>query len=730
MRSTIIGNQNLSFYLLLGLVVSLPLLEAPKNIFLVLFVVNSAVVIATRISNIPRTNFVTGIPFLLLALSGMVSVWTSLNPLALDPFQWALYPLSGFLVVSLGLTEDRIRILITAMLIGCIVAMLESKFWQYEGIELRSVGYKTHSILFVIVSGVAAIFSLQDKTSSLFEYGLATITLIFLMFAVTSSNTGVGPLGLSILALFLIWSGVGRGIIRFRNFVVISVCFIFIVAVLVEDASLNQGLVTNFYQSIDSEIAKSKNLLESALVSVSGNRFWFGYGVGQFAFAVSADNLESLWISSQNAGPLPQEFVSSNHGHGIFSTLIVERGVVGTIFFATGILTYSLLLLNRVLTKEGQNLHYLFLGFATVLIQLMLGMVQTTFHLEHGLLGFLMMALAFGRNQTDLISREKHTKPSLKIFAFGNENVPSTRFRVMQYLEIINSHFDCKLVHGKPTLSDLIGRPGEIVWIQKQLVSSNLLVISRFFTKGKLVYDFDDAIWEPSASLWTGWTKMRTQVRFKAITMLADQIQTSSVYLSKFVPRKKTIVIPVSVPETQVDSREMVAINTELVFGWSGKVSSAYQLRDVLDRLPKKLFDEFRLIILSGEDPRLDLAYEYWPYSQSNEIEFYQTVDVGIVPSTARPFDLGKTPVKALQHFAYGKTVIANPRGAGAEFITKECAIVVENGDWERAFHLVISGVTNLKELSQRALVVQRSQYSRDMTCGRLIQALQDVTNN
>ena len=133
---------------------------------------------------------------------------------------------------------------------------------------------------------------------------------------------------------------------------------------------------------------------------------------------------------------------------------------------------------------------------------------------------------------------------------------------------------------------------------------------------------------------------------------------------------------------------------------------------------------------MSGEDPRLDLRYEYLPFSQSNEIEFYQTVNVGIVPSTDRAFDLGKTPVKALQHFAYGKTVIANPRGAGAEFITKECAIVVENDDWERAFDLVVSGVINLKELSRRAFFVQRCHYSRDITCGRLIEALKGVANN
>ena len=281
----------------------------------------------------------------------------------------------------------------------------------------------------------------------------------------------------------------------------------------------------------------------------------------------------------------------------------------------------------------------------------------------------------------------------------------------------------CEIHYRKPRLRELVNGPNEIVLIQKRLISSSQLLLTKLLKRGPWVYDFDDAIWLPSEGSWSLWTKLRTRLRFNLIVAFSDQIHASSEYLGSFVPQAKLQVVPVSVPNASFVSREDVS-SSSIIFGWSGKAASAYQLRNLVSSVGYQVFEDLQLIVLSGEDPNLPIKYEYWPYNSQNEELFYQAVDVGIVPSTSNLFDLGKTPVKALQHFSYGKTVISSPKGAATEFITPQTAILVSGSDWESAFKAIQSGAINLEELARSAFLLQRSRYSAEVTGGRIVEIL------
>ena len=732
------GDRRLSFFLLSITVFSMPLFEALKNICLVLFVINCAIgLLRSRQRKTTRRELM--LPFLLFGLSAIFSGFLSNSWLSLSAINWLLYPLVGYLIAALGLPDSDKRFLLICALMGAVVAIFETSFWNFDGSgELRSVGYRTHSAIYLLLMSTIAVFFLGHRSSAIIEKLLALIFLFSAAIFIWVGGTAIGMMGISVVAIL---SSVYFYVLK-KKFG-LSQIFIWVMCLLAVDAYLSGrilgiggGSLTDFQIAAEQEFQKTKAMLDVA-TSVEGlQQSLFGFGISEFSVAVADFDWTEIAGSQGVNSALLEKLKMMNHGHSTFNTVLAERGLVGSVLFWSGATVYLFYFCNGAYTNASNKIEAaeIFAGGAyAITILLVIGLIQTTFHLEHGLLGFILMGLWYGDGDDRVGSRgslESRSEVKLKIFTFGNERVPSTRFRVMQYLDQLSEHFDCRCSSDKPRINDLIAQPNEIIFIQKRLISASTLLFARLFNRGKWVYDFDDAIWESAEETWSSFTRQRVRIRFKIMMACVDQVFVSSTYLARRVPPAKARLIPVSV-ESKVLTADKSACSTQpLVLGWSGKPSSAYQIREFVERVPKRIFEQVRLLVLSGHDPELNIQYSFMPFSPANEDAFYRLVDVGIVPSTARLFDLGKTPVKALQHFSYGKTVISNPRGAGAEFITDDTAVIVNEDDWEAALHSVIADRVNLKKLSSNALRTQRLRYSRELTVGRLIESLHALSGS
>jgi hypothetical protein len=291
-------------------------------------------------------------------------------------------------------------------------------------------------------------------------------------------------------------------------------------------------------------------------------------------------------------------------------------------------------------------------------------------------------------------------------------------------------NFDVTMTSEKVKISNLIGLPNEICFIQKQLPAIHKILIALCFRKARWVFDYDDAIWEPVDKRWSNYTKFRQWARFNLITLCADRVFVSSVYLARFSRCSKTSVVPVATSINSEFSKKGSKFQEKwdkpLLFGWAGKASSAYQLNVLKRHLSSALFNENNFIVLSGEPPDLGFNYRFLPFTEKNEKLFFELVHIGIVPSTKSLFDAGKTPVKALQHFSYGATVLSNPHGAGAEFITTETAFIYEN-DFEKQVELIQANMNLAKEKAIKGYVLHSQMYCSNAVGGMLVQGLKSI---
>ena len=722
-----LGNYKFSYYCLLGLVLSLPLFEAPKNIFLVLFVINGAFMLFSKKNREHSLSRLTQLSFVCFVLSAVIAGWNTDAFGSLGALHWVLYPLAGLSLLTLSLSESQLRAVLLIALVGVIISILETSFWSTGSAELRSVGYRTQSSIYVAFTALITVFFLVDRSSSLAEQTISLLAVMLIVLFLVEAKTAIGWLSVSFVLTIATVLLIKKAEISLKSSIVFLLTSLAVSMFFIDVTEVSGiDLISRFELMVERELMKSLGLWETAFLAIQNQEKWFGYGLGQFGYAVSEQGLGEL-AALRNIDP--SSLIYANHGHGAFTTILVERGLVGATFFILGIGSYLIQCYRMRRDDNEMALKYIDFGILGCAYLVFVGLVQTTFHLEHGLLGFLIIGISLSLESRPVFSRDeqsKRSRPSLKIFAFGGSQVPSTRFRVMQYLPTLSEYFECEVIHRKPRFYELVNSPNQIVVLQKRLLSCSKLLCAKFLARGSWVYDFDDAVWVPSEGSWSVWTKLRVRLRLFVMFRCVEKIHVSSEFLAQFVPARKRQIVPVSVPnvvrETSLSER-----CSGIVFGWSGKPSSAYQIKSFVQHIPHNLFDDIRLIVLSGSDPELNVNYEYWEFSPENEKKFYEAVDVGIVPSTDSLFDRGKTPVKALQHFSHSKTVISNPVGAASEFITRDTAIIVEGQEWEKALKSIVDGMVDLKDLSGQAVSTQRARYSQEVTSGRLIELFNDL---
>ena len=131
---------------------------------------------------------------------------------------------------------------------------------------------------------------------------------------------------------------------------------------------------------------------------------WFGAGYRQFGKATSVEVVaEELKKEGRSYEDERSRFYHVNHGHNVWTQVLVERGLVGialllAFFLATAIrIGRNLLALYR---KEERGLESVRLVFISAGVWTMLfvgGIGNTTFHVEHGMAGLLLLVWSLAR---------------------------------------------------------------------------------------------------------------------------------------------------------------------------------------------------------------------------------------------------------------------------------------------------------------------------------------------
>ena len=219
----------------------------------------------------------------------------------------------------------------------------------------------------------------------------------------------------------------------------------------------------------------------------------------------------------------------------------------------------------------------------------------------------------------------------------------------------------------------------DLVWLYREAIPLGPPIVESMIARRgiPIVYDFDDAIFLPSVSEANkAISFLKKPERVATILRQSRRVVVGNEFLAAYARQfnDAVTVIPTAVDTDRFTPRTDVAGNPdrELVVGWIGSPTTfpylealAGVLRDVAAAHPFTL-----KVSGAGRPVRFDgLKVDEVPWSLANEVNLFNTLDVGVYPLTDDQWSKGKCGFKAIQCMACGVPVVAAAVGVNREII-------------------------------------------------------------
>ena len=292
----------------------------------------------------------------------------------------------------------------------------------------------------------------------------------------------------------------------------------------------------------------------------------------------------------------------------------------------------------------------------------------------------------------------------MKIVFFGNASnrIAAIRYRIGTFARMLEAeghtcviclpmsmaeeerYFDRSGMAGKLwLLLKVLGRrlaqlrhvPGaDVVYFRGPLFPYGPPVLERMcrWLNRRLVFDIDDAIWEPPAHVDSfflrlvdyGWTRKMAALCTHGVV----GNETLKAYVEPLNPN--VTVIPTCI-DMDLHREKEYTKGRSTVLGWTGLKDNLGYLRPI-EPVLQALAGEHPLLlhVATGKEYRLEgvtVVNERWILGR--EIPYLRYADIGLMPLHDTPRARGKCAFKALQYMAVGTPVVLSPVGMNAEVV-------------------------------------------------------------
>lgn len=259
---------------------------------------------------------------------------------------------------------------------------------------------------------------------------------------------------------------------------------------------------------------------------------------------------------------------------------------------------------------------------------------------------------------------------------------------------------------------------GDVLWLSRSLCP-RFPTLERFLAK-PLVLDVDDAVWcvQPFGAKVMSITAKRSDIVLAGNTYIAN-------WFDKF--NKNVVIIPTSIDEERFSPIHKPK-NEKFIVGWTGTNGNFKYLYTIRDAIFKFLNYASNSVIRIVADkfpvnlnfPKEKIDFHYW--SEDNEANLVQTMDVGIMPMPYNEWTHGKCAFKMLQYMACGLPVIVSPVGMNLEVLEKGALGIgaLHEKDWTDALIHLYENRELCSQLGKNGRSVIESTYSRKLITKKL----------
>lgn len=342
-------------------------------------------------------------------------------------------------------------------------------------------------------------------------------------------------------------------------------------------------------------------------------------------------------------------------------------------------------------------------------------------------------------------------KKALFICLHRPDRSPSQRFRFEQYLDFLRSeNYICSHVYlldeasdktfyasGKLFQKGLIllssfflllkhtyFKKYDIIYVQREAFMLGTAYFERELAKrSKLVFDFDDTIWEQQTGEIKSENKkfyfLKNPNKTKSIIMSADMVFAGNQYLAEYalINNENVRIIPTTI-DTEIYQVVEKDEKDQICIGWSGSFSTIIHLEHVLEAL-KELKEKHRdkicfKVIGDGTFVNEELDIQGIPWNKTTELEDLSEIDIGIMPLPDDEWTKGKCGLKALQYMALGIPTVMSPVGVNTDIAQEGISgyFASTDSEWVEKLSILIDSYSKRKEVGLVGRKVVEERFS------------------
>lgn len=330
------------------------------------------------------------------------------------------------------------------------------------------------------------------------------------------------------------------------------------------------------------------------------------------------------------------------------------------------------------------------------------------------------------------------------------KDIPSTRFRVSQYLGLLSEKgISANFYHAKRSaypppgylarlkwlVSELYHRwyqireinrsDVDLVVLQRELIST-LPTFERFIRK-PVILDVDDAIF-----------MNKKGIAAKSIAKCVAHVVCGNAYLATYFAQYNPHITVIATP---VDTSRFYPATGQCsgkLIGWSGS-SSGFSYLYQIERELLKVFDKFpdwRLLVVADKPPQFRMLqaqhYVFQLWQPDIEVAAIQRMSIGIMPLQDDPWSKGKCSYKMLLYMACAVPCVVSDVGMNSDILAqaKVGLGVAGSIDWAEALTQLIENATTRQEIGTTGRALIESDYSLQIAFAKWLDVLHQVQRN
>lgn len=263
--------------------------------------------------------------------------------------------------------------------------------------------------------------------------------------------------------------------------------------------------------------------------------------------------------------------------------------------------------------------------------------------------------------------------------------------------------------------------------------------IEKLFLPKNCVMDQDDAIFHTYDLHKSFLVRFLLKNKIDKIMKHCRQVIVGNSYVEERARRagaKLVSVIPTVVDAEKYKLTELTSHESkkEIIIGWVGSPSTAWSLsliQNALQNIAKKT--KFKLYVIGAnyKIEGIDMVCNDWPngWSESEEINLINEIDIGIMPLLDAPYQKGKCGFKLIKYMACSKPMIASAVGMNLEIVDHEKNGYLANSEseWEQYLTTLIENAELRKQLGNAGREKMLREYSLQTTSPVMCKIIQDA---